>query len=178
MFPIAVFIYFEGSICGYLSSTNIAPLGTDERQLLQFIEAYTAETITIEPILKPFLLDYIPAVGDIDAFIKIPRPDEVEDNLGLTVLDEPSAKQSDPTILGMQLRNDAKDVITTDAPVKKLDRADKNTREIEQWVTNIKVIPANNEFFTNKLVKFHIKIIAFILDMRDIRKMILLTNFK
>uniref|UniRef100_A0A0M3JHD0 Intraflagellar transport protein 46 homolog n=1 Tax=Anisakis simplex TaxID=6269 RepID=A0A0M3JHD0_ANISI len=84
------------------------------------------------------LLDYIPAVGDIDAFIKIPRPDEVEDNLGLTVLDEPSAKQSDPTILGMQLRNDAKDVITSDAPVKKLDRADKNTREIEQWVTNIK----------------------------------------
>ncbi|VDK27853.1 unnamed protein product, partial [Anisakis simplex] len=84
------------------------------------------------------MLDYIPAVGDIDAFIKIPRPDEVEDNLGLTVLDEPSAKQSDPTILGMQLRNDAKDVITSDAPVKKLDRADKNTREIEQWVTNIK----------------------------------------
>ncbi|KHN74181.1 Intraflagellar transport protein 46 -like protein [Toxocara canis] len=123
---------------GFAAATTTAPLGSEERQLLQFIEAYIAETINIEPILKPFLLDYIPAVGDIDAFIKIPRPDEVEDNLGLTVLDEPAAKQSDPTILGMQLRNDAKDILATDAPVKKLDRADKNDREIEQWITNIK----------------------------------------
>uniref|UniRef100_A0A914ZIB5 Intraflagellar transport protein 46 homolog n=1 Tax=Parascaris univalens TaxID=6257 RepID=A0A914ZIB5_PARUN len=123
---------------GKSEATTTAQLGSEEKQLLQFIDAYTPEKITIEPILKPFLLDYIPAVGDIDAFIKIPRPDEVEDNLGLTVLDEPAAKQSDPTILGIQLRNEAKDIIVSDAPVKKLDRADKNAREIEQWISNIK----------------------------------------
>lgn len=54
--------------------------------------------------LKPFIPDYIPAVGDIDAFIKIPRPDGKADSLGLSVLDEPSAKQSDPTVLDLQLR--------------------------------------------------------------------------
>lgn len=26
--------------------------------------------------LKPFIPEYIPAVGEVDAFMKIPRPDE------------------------------------------------------------------------------------------------------
>ena len=32
--------------------------------------------------LKPFIPDYIPAIGEVDAFLKIPRPDKKEDNLG------------------------------------------------------------------------------------------------
>lgn len=66
---------------------------------------------------------------------------QVEDNLGLTVLDEPATQQSDPTILGMQLRNEVKKPITesTEAPVKKLVRADKNVQEIEHWISSIKV---------------------------------------
>lgn len=35
----------------------------------------------------------------MDAFLKIPRPDGKEDDLGLKLLDEPSAQQSDPTVL-------------------------------------------------------------------------------
>jgi intraflagellar transport protein 46 len=50
--------------------------------MLQFIGGYEAQMIEIEPYLRPFVPDYIPAVGDIDAFIKIPRPDGVGDNLG------------------------------------------------------------------------------------------------
>lgn len=53
------------------------PVGTDVKELFQFIDAYHPQTVEIEPMLKPFILDFIPAVGDIDAFIKIPRPDEV-----------------------------------------------------------------------------------------------------
>ena len=30
--------------------------------------------------------DYIPAVGDIDAFIKVPRPDGLEEDLGKHIL--------------------------------------------------------------------------------------------
>ena len=30
--------------------------------------------------------DYIPAVGDIDAFIKVPRPDGLEEELGKHIL--------------------------------------------------------------------------------------------
>lgn len=53
-------------------------------------------------------MDFIPAVGDIDAFIKVPRPDGQKDTLGLTVLDEPCTMQSDPAVLQLQLRAVAK----------------------------------------------------------------------
>ena len=42
--------------------------------------------------------------GLVCACVQIPRPDNKPDTLGLTVLDEPCAKQSDPTVLDLQLR--------------------------------------------------------------------------
>ena len=36
---------------------------------------------------------YISAVGEIDPFVKVPRPDGKPDNLGLTVLDETASTQ-------------------------------------------------------------------------------------
>ena len=44
---------------------------------------------------------------------KVPRPDGKEDSLGLTVLDEPSSKQSDPHVLGLQM------LYTSNQPVAK-----------------------------------------------------------
>ena len=41
---------------------------------------------------------------DVCVYVQIPRPDNKPDTLGLTVLDEPCAKQSDPTVLDLQLR--------------------------------------------------------------------------
>lgn len=37
-------------------------------------------------------------------YCQIPRPDGNQDMIGLTVLDEPCASQSDPTVLDLQLR--------------------------------------------------------------------------
>uniref|UniRef100_A0A914CKS6 Intraflagellar transport protein 46 homolog n=1 Tax=Acrobeloides nanus TaxID=290746 RepID=A0A914CKS6_9BILA len=113
------------------------PISSELKGLFHMIEEFAAEKIEIETILKPFLLDFIPAVGDVDPFIKIPRPDEVEDNLGLIVLDEPAAAQSDPTIISMQLQQSS-NASYSDAPVKKVIRADKNTQQIEKWIENIK----------------------------------------
>uniref|UniRef100_A0A914WQG1 Intraflagellar transport protein 46 homolog n=1 Tax=Plectus sambesii TaxID=2011161 RepID=A0A914WQG1_9BILA len=131
------------------------PVGSDVKELFQFIDAYQPQTVEIEPMLKPFILDYIPAVGDIDAFIKIPRPDDVEDNLGLLVLDEPSAKQSDPTILDLQMRAMTKEGAPKDTVVKRLERADKNSKEIEQWITNIGELhrskPATNVHYSKPM---------------------------
>jgi intraflagellar transport protein 46 len=69
---------------------------------------YTPQAIELEHKLKPFIPDFIPAVGDIDAFIKITRPDSKPDEIGLKVLDEPCAKQSDPTVLDLHLRSISK----------------------------------------------------------------------
>ena len=40
--------------------------------------------------------------------MKIPKPDGQADDLGLRYLDEPSAVQSDPTVLELQLRAKSK----------------------------------------------------------------------
>lgn len=46
---------------------NVAP---DIKELFQHIMRYTPQTIDLETRFKPFIPEYIPAVGDIDAFIK------------------------------------------------------------------------------------------------------------
>jgi intraflagellar transport protein 46 len=40
----------------------------------------------LETKLKPFIPDYIPAVGEVDAFLKMPRVDGQPETLGLDVL--------------------------------------------------------------------------------------------
>lgn len=46
---------------------------------------YKPHTIDLETKLKPFIPDYIPSIGGIDEFIKVPRPDGKPDYLGLKV---------------------------------------------------------------------------------------------
>ncbi len=46
---------------------------------------YKPQNIELETKLKPFIPDYIPAVGGLDEFIKVPRPDGKSDFLGLKV---------------------------------------------------------------------------------------------
>ena len=76
----------------------------DARELFDFIDRYRPRDVDPPADLKPFVPDFQPAVGDIDEFVKIPRPDGVADELGLRVLDEPKATQSDPDVLRLKLR--------------------------------------------------------------------------
>lgn len=46
-------------------------------------------TLELETKLKAFIPEYIPAVGEVDAFLKIPKPDASPETLGLMDLDEP-----------------------------------------------------------------------------------------
>ncbi|KAL7074670.1 hypothetical protein ACQ4LE_005974 [Meloidogyne hapla] len=134
------------------------PPNTELKALFSLTESYIAERIDIEPTLKPFQIDYVPAVGDVDPFIKVPRQDEIqamgadwlwtglmavhpneELQLGLTVLDEPAAIQSDPAIVDLRLHQLAgKSGASVDAPVKKLSRADRNTKQIDRWIQSVK----------------------------------------
>ncbi|EPZ34438.1 hypothetical protein ROZALSC1DRAFT_27912 [Rozella allomycis CSF55] len=67
--------------------------------IFDMVSAFTALDIPLEPIMKYFIPDYIAASGDNDAFLKIPRPDQKADLLGLEVLDEPCGQQSDPAMI-------------------------------------------------------------------------------
>lgn len=107
------------------------------KELFSYILRYTPQTIELEHKLKPFIPDFIPAVGDIDAFVKVSRPDSKPEILGLTVLDEPSAKQSDSSVLDLQLRAVSKHASVKSAVVKTLENAEKIPKEIDNWIKNI-----------------------------------------
>jgi intraflagellar transport protein 46 len=107
------------------------------RDLFQYIERYKVQTVEIETTLKCFIPDYIPSIGEMDAFIKVPRPDGKDDELGLKRLDEPAAIQSDPTVLELQLRAMSKKQQYGDVAVRSIENAEKNPAAIDKWVANI-----------------------------------------
>lgn len=68
----------------------------------------------IDYVLQPFIPEFIPAVGDIDAFLKVVTPPLHNDRrgvgafiakLGVDTLDEPAGQQSEPALLHMKLRS-------------------------------------------------------------------------
>ncbi|KAL4088461.1 hypothetical protein PRIC1_012881 [Phytophthora ramorum] len=106
------------------------------RELFQYIGRFKAQEIELETRLKCFIPEYIPAVGDMDAFLKVPRPDDQADQLGLKMLDEPSLNQSDATVLDLQLRSTSKKK-HGDIVVRSIENAEKSPREIDRWIKSI-----------------------------------------
>lgn len=110
----------------------------DIKELFNDILRYTPQAIDLETRFKPFIPEFIPAVGDIDAFIKVPRPDGQAEKTGLTVLDEPAAKQSDPSVLDLQLRAISKRSSQKQVVVKKVDsNTEKSAKSIDKWIKDI-----------------------------------------
>jgi intraflagellar transport protein 46 len=122
-------------------------VGSDVKELFQYIERYKPHQIELDTRLKPFVPEFIPAVGDIDAFIKVPRPDnkqqEAQQQLGLGILDEPAAVQSDPTVLDLQLRQNTKNANLKEASVRSVPSADKNPQALTQWINSINDLHRN-----------------------------------
>lgn len=131
-----------GMSAGYdASEYDNLNVGGDVKELFQYIERYKPHQIELDTRLKPFVPEYIPAVGDIDAFIKVPRPDAkaqaAHQQLGLGILDEPAAVQSDPTVLDLQLRQKTKNANLKEASVRSVESADKNPQALTQWINSI-----------------------------------------
>ncbi|XP_076750444.1 intraflagellar transport 46 [Xylocopa sonorina] len=113
-------------------------VSTEVKELFQNIMRYTPQKIELNYKLIPFIPDYIPAVGDIDAFIKVPRPDGVDDKIGLTVLDEPCTDQSDPAVLHLQLRSHLRSAgAARQTVIKRIEDAEKNGKSIDKWIEDI-----------------------------------------
>ena len=110
--------------------------------LFEYILRHKHTDIELETKMKPFIPDYIPAVGEIDAFLKVPRPDGEGKKapLGLVVLDEPAAAQSDPTVLELSLRAVNKQVISRHATVGSIEHADKNQARVVKWIQSIEEV--------------------------------------
>lgn len=92
------------------------PLQPELKELFPYILKYTPQTIDTPYHLQPFIPEFVPAVGDVDAMLKVQAPsllqpqrqrevDEYLQRLGLQLLDEPSGNQSEPSLLNMKLRS-------------------------------------------------------------------------
>ena len=64
---------------------NVKP---EVRELFEYIGRYKPQKIDLETSFRPFIPEYMPCVGEVDAFIKMPKPDNTKEDFGITVLDE------------------------------------------------------------------------------------------
>ncbi|XP_017786626.1 PREDICTED: intraflagellar transport protein 46 homolog [Nicrophorus vespilloides] len=122
-------------------------VNADIKELFQYITKYVPQHLGQDYKFKPFVPDFIPAVGDIDAFLKVIAPEVGingeastvdQSDLGLVVLDEPAANQSDPAVLHLQLRASSINVgNTTDMVIKKVDNLEKNSKTVDKWIKDI-----------------------------------------
>lgn len=106
------------------------------KDLFLFITAHTPNAVELETRLKPFIPDYLPALGEIDPFLKIPRPDGRPDALGLSVLDEPTSKPAIPAVVKMEIAAREKRSVRATF-VQSIDDALKRPALIERWVAEI-----------------------------------------
>ncbi|XP_053942758.1 intraflagellar transport protein 46 homolog isoform X2 [Cuculus canorus] len=127
----------EATLDEDLADFDYLPVSSEIKELFEYTRRYTPKPIEMQHKLQPFIPDFIPAVGDIDAFLKVPRPDGKPDNLGLLVLDEPSTKQSDPTVLSLWLTENSKQHNVTQIKVRSVENAEKNPKAIESWIESI-----------------------------------------
>eukprot|EP00026_Physarum_polycephalum_P011887 Phypoly_transcript_12135.p1 GENE.Phypoly_transcript_12135~~Phypoly_transcript_12135.p1 ORF type:complete len:376 (+),score=70.12 Phypoly_transcript_12135:59-1129(+) len=116
-----------------VASMNVS---NELKELFEYIGRFKPAEIELDTKMRPFIPDYIPSVGEIDAFIKVPKPDGKPDNLGLTVLDEPSSSQSDPAVLEMKLRTFSKQPLSH-MVVHGIENAEKNKRSVSSWIDRI-----------------------------------------
>jgi intraflagellar transport protein 46 len=106
------------------------------RELFQYIQRYKPHTVELDHKLKCFIPDYVPSVGQIDAFLKVPRPDGQHNDLGLKLLDEPASVQSDPTVLDLQMRAISKRQ-HGEAAVRSIENASKDPKAVQKWIDSI-----------------------------------------
>eukprot|EP00921_Rhytidocystis_pertsovi_P023671 GHVQ01037952.1.p1 GENE.GHVQ01037952.1~~GHVQ01037952.1.p1 ORF type:complete len:615 (-),score=118.40 GHVQ01037952.1:685-2529(-) len=125
---------FDGSNdidCSNLQVSN------EVRELFVYVSRYKPHIVELETQLKPFMQDYVPSIGEVDAMIKIPRPDGKEDNIGLYQLDEPTVKASDPAVLNLQLRIRSKQSNMKPLKIESTPNAHQHKKEVNNWINSI-----------------------------------------
>lgn len=113
------------------------PVSSEIKDLFEYIQRYKPQKVELDAKIKPFIPDYIPAVGEVDAFLKMPKPDGTKEDLGISVLDEPALNNEDKTVLELkyvQSKNVTRSVIIN---VDSIEHAEKKPKEISRWINSV-----------------------------------------
>ena len=81
--------------------------------------------------------DYVPAVGEVDACLKMSKPDGVKEDLGIVQLDEPALNCEDKTVLELKYVQSKNVVRAAPVNVDSIEGADKKPKEISRWISAV-----------------------------------------
>ena len=109
----------------------------DVKEVFEYINRYKPQKIDLETKIKPFIPDYIPAVGEVDAFLKMPKPDGTKEDLGITMLDEPALNHEDKTVLELKYVQSKNVARVAPIDVDAIENADKKPKEISRWINSV-----------------------------------------
>lgn len=130
-------------------------VSSEIEEAFQFITRYKPHSIELDTALKPFVPEFVPSIGEVDAFLKMPRPDGQPCDLGNVQLDEPALNPSDPSILDLKLVSLSKNQDVQPMEIRSIENAEKNPKEIENWVKRIEELnrgkPAATVMYTKRM---------------------------
>jgi intraflagellar transport protein 46 len=106
------------------------------RELFEYIGRFKPQRIDLETTFRPFIPEYMPNVGEVDAFIKMPKPDGSNETLGIEIIDEPNINTADEAFLEMKYLQFKKTTKVAQLKVHCIENAEKNTKGIENWIKN------------------------------------------
>lgn len=108
------------------------------KSLMSYMNRFQVVEIQLETKLKPFIPSYIPSIGEVDAFLKVHRPDKSPEDLGLTVIDEPTIEGIDPNILALKVQDQIKiPGSVVNVSISTVKNAEKNPKQIQNWIDKI-----------------------------------------
>ena len=81
--------------------------------------------------------DYVPAVGEVDACLKMNKPDGQKEDLGITQLDEPALNCEDKTVLELKYVQSKNVVRSAPITVDMIENADKKPKDITRWINSV-----------------------------------------
>jgi hypothetical protein len=68
----------------------------------------------------------------------MPKPDGAKEDLGITMLDEPSLNHEDKTVLEMKYIQGKTNIVrSTPMTVEAIEQADKKPKEIARWINSV-----------------------------------------
>lgn len=71
---------------GMIERTDVSQ---EVAELFAYITHFTPSSVELDPVLKPFIPDFIPAISEVDAGLRLPRPDGQFCGLGIVRVAEP-----------------------------------------------------------------------------------------
>lgn len=135
----------DQDVPGQYNAANYAHLkvSNEVKELFEYIGRYKPQKITLDTTFRPFVPEYVPCVGEVDAFLKMPKPDGATEDLGITVLDEPALNHVDPSVLEMKYIQLKKTVKKVEMSIRSIENAEKNPKDIQNWIKNVAELHKN-----------------------------------